>query len=520
MKPTYMMSIGGSCKSQTLTNSILVASTILIASGAHACLSDTQANAQAAGPAHVYVDPLNGSGDYSVPIACGPQNKPCKSASYAVSIAGPGTVIHLLPTAVFTDSILITNKKGSFAKPIVIQGDGVAPNLTKILVVGAGNGIMLEGLVNELGQRLSQTADACVVYIVIRNVDIKATGHSAGGPYSGIFIQNAHHVQVSDNYVHDSGGSGVGTFLSDWVAVERNHVFNNSRDVANSVYTSGISIYQSKDHVSIDPEKSNKINIIGNVVHGNQNGVPPANCSTSGVSCYNSNGNGIIIDDSRHTQVTWVATEMPAPKYAGYTNIVNNIVYQNGGPGILSYLSENMTISGNTVLYNLKDAANQPANAAEIVVSDSGNVKVWGNIAYSDGLGGGAVTLPADGAGLHYAVSVLKSSNSAVLESNYVDFNLSWNATTDTRLAIRTPSPPGPTVNIGTHNRFGDPKLAGLVNLPYDFRVKTGSPALGFLGMASYMYPFNDFLNAPRPSVTAPGSAASVTAGAYQIPVP
>lgn len=486
----------------------------------YACLSDTQANAQADGTAHIYVDPLKGSGDYSIPIACGTQAKPCKSANYAVSIAGPGTVVHLLPTATFTDSLFVANKKGSFAKPIIIQGDGIAPNLTKISVVGAGNGIMLEGLMNESDQSLPQTADACVAYIVIRNLDIKATGHSTGGPYSGIFIQNAHHVQILDNRVHDSGGSGIGTFLSDWIDIERNVVYGNSRDVTNGIYTSGISTYQNKDHVSIDPEKSNKIGIIGNVVYGNQNGSPPANCSTSGVSCYNSDGNGIIIDDSRHTQVTSAATETPAPKYAGYANIYNNIVYQNGGPGILSYLSENISIVSNTVLFNFKDPANQPANAGEIVVSDSGNVKIWGNIAYSDGLGGGVATLPVDGTGLHYAVSVLKSANSAALASNYVDFNLNWNARTDTRLAIRTPSPAGPTVVVGTHNRFGDPKFVNPVNVPYDFRIKAGSPALGFTGMASYMYASNDFLNAPRPSVTVTGTVASVTAGAYQTPVP
>jgi parallel beta-helix repeat protein len=507
-------------KFRNLLAAIGILPIVLLATTADACISDAQANAQAAGLAHIYVDPLKGSGDYSVPIACGAQTKPCKSANYAVSIAGPGTIVHLLPTAVFTDSLFIANKKGSFAKPIIIQGDGVTPNLTKLSVVSAGNGIMLEGLMNEFGQSLPQTADACVAYITIKNLDIKATGHSVGGPYSGVFIQNAHHIQVLDSRIHDSGGAGIGTFLSDWINIAQNTVYGNSRDVTNGIYTSGISTYQNKDHTSVDPEKSNKITISGNIIYGNQNAVPPANCSSSGVSCYNSDGNGIIIDDGRHTQITWASTETPAPKYGGYTNVTNNIVYQNGGPGILSYLSENVSIISNTVLYNLKDPANQPANAGEIMVSDSGGIKIWGNIAYSDGLGGGVTTLPIDGSGLHYAISVLKSPNSAILASNYVDYNLNWNSKTDTRLAIRTPSPAGPTVVVGTHNKFGDPKFSNPVNVPYDFRVKAGSPALGFTGMATYMYAFNDFLNALRPSVTVTGSAASVTAGAYQKPVP
>lgn len=81
--------------------------------------------------------------------------------------------------------------------------------------------------------------------------------------------------------------------------------------------------------------------IQNNRLFGNMNLVP-----WIGV-CQITDGNGIIIDDSKNTQNGSTIGE-----YNGRTFINNNIVYGNGGAGIHVYLSEHVNIINNTAYYN------------------------------------------------------------------------------------------------------------------------------------------------------------------------
>ena len=487
----------------------------LLSSSVLACMTDQAANStqRAAGIANIYVDGTKTNGDVST---CGSQTSPCKTPGYALSLpaVGPGTVVHLLPTTVYTGSIYIRTLQGAYGKPIVIIGDGPASNRTKIQVSNIGNGIMLDGLRNDTGSAdFALDHAACVAYITIKNLDVQAIGAVDGSPANGIFIKNAHHVQILDSAIHGSSGGGIATYLSDWISIERNTVFGNSLNTTGRVFTSGISTYQNKNHTSVDPESTNKINIVGNTVYYNINGAPANGCTYNGAPCTNSDGNGIIVDDGRHTQ----SPGNVLPAYVGFTNIYNNIAYGNGGRGIYSYQSENVAMFSNTAFYNMHDPYNGAPNQGEIMALDSANVKIWSNITYSDGLGGGSASLPTNGK-IHYPISVVNRDFTG--SANYIDYNSEWNAPNDTRLSVYlAPSVGGPT-QVGLHNTFGDPKFKNIVNTPYDVRVEAGSPALGFTGLANYMFAGVDILFAPRPSITKTGTPPSVTAGAYEQPAP
>jgi parallel beta-helix repeat protein len=88
-------------------------------------------------------------------------------------------------------------------------------------------------------------------------------------------------------------------------------------------------------------------------------------------------GNGIIIDDFRNTQLN-----STNGIYKAATLIENNLVVDNGGRGIHVFLSDNVVIRNNTAYMNLKDKnlMNGPRNG-ELSAVKSGNVVFVNNLA-------------------------------------------------------------------------------------------------------------------------------------------
>ena len=103
-----------------------------------------------------------------------------------------------------------------------------------------------------------------------------------------------------------------------------------------------------------------------------------------GYPCENWDGDGIIIDDGNHSQPVGRPLSATVPAYKGTTRIYNNLVWGNGGVGILAYQSANVQIVSNTVWSNLSDTHNNDPQRAEIVAQDSANVGIWSNVAYAD----------------------------------------------------------------------------------------------------------------------------------------
>lgn len=195
-------------------------------------------------------------------------------------------------------------------------------------------------------------------YIEIRGLDLEGMaetvplseaqanekdGHIARTNGNGISIDGRsdgpnkpHHIVIDGDIVAHFPGGGIAVCQADYLTVADNIVYDNSWY---SVYgTSGISLWQcwNYDH---SPGYHNRI--VRNECFGNANKIP-----TLAAGEIFTDGNGIILDDSKNTQGSTLGP------YRGRTLIANNLCFENGGSGIHTYSSEHADVLNNTCIDN------------------------------------------------------------------------------------------------------------------------------------------------------------------------
>jgi parallel beta-helix repeat protein len=282
---------------------------------------------------------------------------------------------------------------------------------------------------------------------------------------NGIYIDGRppnvrqHHIAIRNCTVFDCGGGGIAVIQSDYITIENNQVFNNSW--YSLFANSGISLYQMWNS---DDSTGIKNIISGNICYGNRQFIPwPSyNCSFT-------DGNGIILDDFRNTQ-----NNSNIGVYKGRTVVFNNIVFNNGGSGIHSYLSDHIDIMNNTAWLN---SQTPEINGGEIFANSSGNVRIFNNILYA---------LPNKRINSNW-------NNSAGIIHNY-NLHHGGNSTAIT----------------GAQTVRADPKFTDAEN--GDFRLQSDSPAIdkGIASLSGAVAPGLDFTGNPRPM----GSGYDI--GAYE----
>lgn len=391
-----------------------------------------------------------------------------KSVWKAWSKAQPGDTVFLMPTTTY-GPIWLGGKSGYAGKPITLKGYGSGSNMTKVSGEYKNAGVMIEK-----GKR----------YINIENLNVTAPGHGNYAGHSAIHLLGNQHITIRGNYVHNSGCAGIQTMHSDYITISNNRVAYNAKDTYKNIFCSGISNHENLDS---DSNTGTKMTITNNVVYGNTN-TRWSGCTSP---CVHSDGNGIIIDDTRRTQTDY-------KKYRGRTLIKNNIVVGNGGRGVHIYSSDNVDVYNNTVYMNNRDPYLSAWRAGEIMAIKSGGINVYNNIAHTD------AKYVSSLAGELVSISVEYASGGAI----NVDHNLTYNSKNDwdKRFYSKANST---SVSFGSSNRFGNPKFRnpGTDMSWADMRVNDGSPAYKFYS-PSFTVPTQDFLNKNRYS--------PVTAGAYQ----
>jgi parallel beta-helix repeat protein len=186
-----------------------------------------------------------------------------------------------------------------------------------------------------------------------------------------------------------------------------------------------------------------KIVVAYNIAHDNFN-------AQSGSS--NTDGNGIILDDWRHTQ------HPPHVSYLGGGLVLGNLTYRNGSKGIHAFLSENITIANNTAYGNNWDTHQTATWRAEISVQGGGGVEVYNNIAWA---------FPGPGI---LAFNVPFMGHHAIAPTNVWANNIAYGANNNFS---------GPDVFPTRANRAGtDPLFTDAAG--GDFTLQPGSPAIGF----------------------------------------
>jgi Protein of unknown function (DUF1565) len=238
------------------------------------------------------------------------------------------------------------------------------------ILIDAASYIVIEGLTLE-GNNDNVTEAEALTQIQDTNGDGKLEA-VLNPEYSGNGIEIAnynfgdkipHHIFIRGNIVSKFGASGISGGKADFILVEHNTVFETAWY---SPYDeSGINFYQSRN---LDSSYTGyRIVIRGNTAYRNQNVLPCVCNDFTSVT----DGNGVIIDDSRHTQ-----NNSPYPAYTGKILISNNLLHDNGGRGVNIYFSDNVTLLNNTSVGN----SGQEGSRGEISVVNSGNVIAYNNL--------------------------------------------------------------------------------------------------------------------------------------------
>ncbi|WP_412751466.1 right-handed parallel beta-helix repeat-containing protein [Krasilnikovia sp. M28-CT-15] len=293
----------------------------------------------------------------------------------AADLARPGDTVLVMKGSYSngnTNSNLLTVKKGgTAAKPVTIAAypghkpvlnvknwSGVQVSTSYVVV----QGLTLQGNAKEITLAFAQTQ---------KN---NRTNPITNG--NGIYVvaptgkpdQIPHHVTIRNNVVRDVPGAGIATKEADYVTIEGNTVTGTSHW---TVYgTSGISTLHSRD---VDANTGYKTIIRGNTVSGNRNFIPWLD---SGPKPQITDGNGIIVDDNRNSQIK---DRIVAP-YRGRTLVENNVAFRNGGGGVHVFSSDNVDVVHNTVYHN---SVSPEIGDRDLNATRANNVRFFDNISVS-----------------------------------------------------------------------------------------------------------------------------------------
>jgi hypothetical protein len=255
---------------------------------------------------------------------------------------------------------------------------------------------------------------------------------SANGLFNGTGINvdcrsvtaKYHHITVRNSTVRACSGGGIQCIQADYITVEDCLISGNAW--YGRWAQSGISLYQLW---SFDGGTGYRNIIRRNTLVNNRALVKWKDLGRL------SDGNGLIIDDSKNTQ-----NGSTLGAYPGRTLVCDNLTVNNGGSGIHAYESEHVDIVGNTAYQN-----GQIVGYPEIYAGSSNDVRIIGNIMYA--MDGGKANANSGNSNVTY------------------DYNIYWHGTTET---------------TGAHDVTADPQFISpdLIATAAGFRLRHTSPAV------------------------------------------
>lgn len=326
-------------------------------------------------------------------------------------------------------------------------------------------------------------------YVTVDGFDVQSGG--SGHAIEATFLDGnnrnngPHHIAIINNICHDSAGSGISLSYGDFYWIENNICFRNC--ATNRYQGSGISVYEAR---ALSASEQLRIVVARNTCFSNMALLLPGDVP-------HSDGNGIIIDDFRHTQ-----NPTAAGSYAYATLVENNVCYFNGGKGIHIFLSEHVTVRNNTCYSNNRDPKNPATWRGELSNVDSHNIAWVNNIAVAD------PRINAHNAAILDASSD-GSGNTGVLWKR----NLSFNGKARSGAITQSPRNVSLTAAAPYRNLLGtDPRFVrwGTGESNPDLHLKHRSPAQN-AGVTDHGIPAIDRDGNPRVS----GGAADL--GAFEI---
>lgn len=250
------------------------------------------------------------------------------------------------------------------------------------------DGFEVVGLAKSIGAGEAATNDGTQAYLNQHCIYVDGAGFGDFHP------PVPHDLVIRNNVVHDCTSGGIDVNVADAVTIAYNQVFDCSWWTVFG--TSGISLLHLTDVPGAGSGGRYRNFVVGNVVRNVENRVPWKGGNPPGLY----DGNGIIVDDTRHRQAANGIRDVQGVPYEGRTYLANNVVHQNGGRGIHVWSSAHVDVVNNTAYDDVRTASPFLADG-EIDAASSVDVNVVNNVAVN--LAGKPVTV-RDGNAYDYNV--------------------------------------------------------------------------------------------------------------------
>ncbi len=202
-------------------------------------------------------------------------------------------------------------------------------------------------------------------YVEVSGLTIRGSGFSTSNNWgAGISVSGTHHVRVVGNSVSRMAASGISVTRSSNIHVLSNDVFENA--FWSPLQGSGISFWEPKNKGFGADSAGFHDRVEGNRVYKNENKVKSQFKNYEHIT----DGNGIILDSGTDSG------------YTGRTLVANNLVYGNGGRGILVWKHNNVDILFNTAYQN-GQTDGILGGATEIAAGRGNDITIANNVGWA-----------------------------------------------------------------------------------------------------------------------------------------
>jgi parallel beta-helix repeat protein len=202
-------------------------------------------------------------------------------------------------------------------------------------------------------------------YVEVSGLTIRGEGFNKDNAWGvGISVTETHHVRLIGNRVTSFPVSGISITKSDNFDVIGNDVSYSA--FWSPLQGSGISVWHAQNKGKGAGPDGYHARIIGNRVYGNENKVNSQHKNYT----VKTDGNGIIIDSNVETG------------YSGRTLIANNVVFDNGGRGIIVWQSNKVDIVFNTSYHNGR-TRDISGGATELAAGKANDVVIANNVGWA-----------------------------------------------------------------------------------------------------------------------------------------
>ncbi len=177
----------------------------------------------------------------------------------------------------------------------------------------------------------------------------------------------SHHVRVIANEVHHFAEMGISAVEASHITISGNVVYENALYGCHA--GSGIGLGYMLDNGGPDNSDGYTNYIIGNVAYANEN--RSLQCFSDSIGPVITDGNGIILDENDSND------------YQGRTLVADNVIYGNGGRGILLFKSSRADVINNVSYHNsfTDQLSGRDGPHPEIAVAEASDVRIYNNIA-------------------------------------------------------------------------------------------------------------------------------------------